>query len=558
MTPAVRYPSGPIVPHGIYRVLKGDVPVVRLRAYDDSVLFDLMGGPSLFDRTMPERVEIKDLKGLVPPWKPISQKGATQDGETFVTALYNKTEVDLTVVVRGRDPIWTRKVKRHLIDSIDAIKTSELSWFTQDMGRWWAPIRWMAAPADPEGGIQTNRQVLSLRLAAYDAFWRSYDCVTSFGLTYETALDAFADLSAWTIAYSGAGSGTLSASGGQVTSTLANGHTAVARRTGYTSTTDNQVITVDMGTLPQYFYADDAELDIWARMKNTGTAGSDGVRLRLGDDTITLSTFNSGIETVMRQVQYPLTIPPRAGERWTFIVGTPTDSRTYKLLRNGALAMAFKETGTGSQLGSTFRSAGFGLHSDDATVIPPGVRRWAAGDNTAKTQSGFVQLKNVGDQQMFERFTCVGPGTFSFGNGPGATDMVALGPLLENQIAQIRTDPGKRGVVDMSVVPVNPQDAAASQGALADFTSFLSGSLLGPVESVLQSIFGIFGGGSAPVLPQGNLYSLLKGRFSDAAAIPAKSPGNPAQPYSIAVKIEGGTADSLIIAAGTPLRRRPD
>jgi hypothetical protein len=57
------------------------------------------------------------------------------------------------------------------------------------------------------------------------------------------------------------------------------------------------------------------------------------------------------------------------------------------------------------------------------------------------------------------------------------------------------------------------------------------------------------------VAPQGNLYSLLNGRFSEP--IPPKSPGNPAEEYFIKVEIEGGNADSQIIASGIPLRRNP-
>jgi len=351
--PAVRYPAGPITPHGAYYVLDGRIPIVALRAYDNSIVFNLMGGPSLCDRTIPERVELKDLKGLVPPWKQIDQKGATQDGKTFVTSLYDPAEIEMTVMARGRDPQHTRKVVHDLVASIDAIQTSELSWFTQDMGRWWAPVRWQAAPVDPVDGIQTNRQKLSLRLRGYDAFWRSYDSVNSLG---------------------------------------------------------------------------------------------------------------------------------------------PADG------------------------------------------------------------SGFAQFVNVGDQPMWPRFTCFGPGTFSFGDGPNSPNMVQFGPLLAGQVAQIRTDPRKRGVVDLSATPITPQAQETFGQALLDFLSFLSFGLSTDLLGVVQAVFGILGTGQAP--PQGNLYSLLKGRFS--RPIPARSPGNPVQPYNIAVSMTGGDGvNSMILGAGTPLRRLP-
>jgi hypothetical protein len=55
------------------------IPQMSLLAYDGSIVFNLMGALSINDRyAYPERVEIVDIKGLVPPWRIIDQKGATQ------------------------------------------------------------------------------------------------------------------------------------------------------------------------------------------------------------------------------------------------------------------------------------------------------------------------------------------------------------------------------------------------------------------------------------------------------------------------------------------------
>jgi hypothetical protein len=356
----------------------------------------------------------------------------------------------------------------------------------------------------------------------------------------------------WTVAYSGPGTGTIHADGNQVSNTLSSNRTAVCRRVGYTSTTDNQVIEIDLGTLPQWFFDDTTYVDFWPRMLNTGTPGTDGVRVRLGADEVTLSSFVGGTETVLSQQN--LSIPPRSGGKWKCVAGDPkTGTRHFKLLRNGAEAFVFAEPGTTSQIGSTRRSAGFGLHTD-SVITPPGIRRWSAGDNSVTSQTGFVKMINAGDQDMWPRFTCFGPGTFSFGNGPSSPDFVQFGPLLPNQAAQIRTDPRKRGVLDLSTAPAVVSQAE-QEGVLeffGDILSFVGGAAL---VGIFQSLFGLLGGGPSPVPPQGNLYSLLQGRFSNP--VPAKSPGNPAVPYQIPVKITNGTADSLIIAAGTPLRRLP-
>lgn len=563
MTPSVRYPAGPVVPHAAYHILAGDIPMVALRSYDDSVVFHLMGGMAIPDRTMPESVQIMGLKGLVPPWKTIDQKGATQDGVSFVDALYDPVEVTANVRAHGRDPQYTRQVVRDLIASLDVKQQSELSWFTQELGRWWAPVRWFKTPPDPISNTRLNRQDLTLVMRADNGFWRSYDCTDIFRFVYQAtgATDTFttdypSDLgSGWTIGYSSGGSGIIYTQNGQVNSTLT-GKAAVARKVGYTSSNDEMVAEIALGTLPSWFFDINAFDEIWLRMANTGTPGQDGVRLRFGWGYVAVSAIVAGVETILRQ--QPLLIPPLPGDTFTLVAGFDGDPRRFKVLRNGTPVpfMDITETGTTSQLGSGFRSAGLGMYSQFGEA-PAGIRSWSSGVNTVSTQTGYVTLTNVGDQPMFYRLTCIGPGTFKFWNGPaaGANEFVTFGRINAGQIVQIRTDPRKRGVVDLTSTPTTPEQQAQFTGGLGDLLSFAPLGLLTDLLSVVQSIFGILGQGAPP--PQGNLYSLLKGRFSDAAAIPAKSPGKPAQPYQVKVEIDGGTADSAILAAGTPLRRWP-
>jgi hypothetical protein len=571
--PAKRYPPGPITPHGAYHLLAGDTPTVKLTAYDNSIVFSMMGGESIPDRTMPECVQIKGMKGLIPPWKQIDQKGATQDGKTFVTSLYDPTEIEIVAMARGRDPQHTRQVYRDLVASIDAIQTSQLSWFTQEMGYWWSDIRWQATPADPLEGIFTNRQAISLKLRGYDAFWRSYDFADQFGFIFQDAVDDFNVPVArglgsnWTITTQGnPGVGFIFVDGIEaIWSPDTSGSfypavtaTTICRRNGYTSTTDNQVVTTTFTTFAGSYWANNSYNDIWARMRNSGVPGSDGVRLRIGGGTLTLSYFKAGVETVLRQEL--LLIPPLPGDTWTLVAGSPIidplgqtviDSRAYTVLRNGSAQMTVEEMGASSQVGSAFRSAGFGVFAGQGLFnqsTPAGVGQWSAADNTTIAQSGFVTAINGGDQPMWERFTCYGPGTFNIGDGPNATEFVQFGPLLSNQVAQIRTDPRKYGVIDLSSKPPLQQDLNFWEQAVADYISFATG---GNVSAQLQQIESLFG--IQP--PQGSLYSLLSGRFS--VPVPAKSPGYPLQKYQIPVSISGGNAASAIVAAGTPLRRLP-
>ncbi len=164
--PAITYPVGPMVQHGIYHLLKGERPEVSLQSYNDTVCFYLMGGRSEIDRTRPESVQLVELKGLIPPWETIDQQGAKEDGVTYVDALYGPTRVSARVVVRGRDARRTKRTQRHLFESLDVKEKSELGWLTQDLGYWWAPVRWYEAPPD-----------------SYSAFWHmTLSCSSLFWL----------------------------------------------------------------------------------------------------------------------------------------------------------------------------------------------------------------------------------------------------------------------------------------------------------------------------------------------------------------------------------------
>lgn len=553
MTPTLRYPVGPITPHGQYHLLRDIIPQVALRAYDDSTVFHMMGALAIPERGAPERVLLQEVRGLVPPWQTIDQKGASQDGVTFVDALYDPIEVELTVEATGRNPDYLRRVVSDLIASIDAKKESELSWFTQRMGIWWAPVRWYKTPDSPLAAISTSRQKLTLRLRADDGFWRTYPDVAQLRHGSTTVLDDFLTdsnpgdpITGWTIAYAGGGSGYLYVDNGEVVSTLASGRRAVARNDGFTASGDNVSAGVNIGTLPQWNWPTNGYIDVWARMNNTGTPGTDGIRMRIGSTSVTVSSFVNGSETVIKQKDHEQF--GRANETITLVAGVGNDLRSYRVVRNGATMLSAKETGTTSLVNSSHRKAGFGQYVASGSVRPPAVRAFAAGDENTGAMSGWLTRYNIGDQPMWDTYTCFGPGTFLIGNGPGSTDMVSFGPLLANQVMQIRADPRKRGVVDLTAIPPSPQELAFWQEAMAALLSFFSFGPLPPLFVTIESLFGI-----RP--PQGNPYSLLHGRFS--VPIPAKSPGNPAQPYYIKAEIQGGNADSQIIASGTPLRRWP-
>ena len=151
---------------------------------------------------------------------------------------------------------------------------------------------------------------------------------------------------------------------------------------------------------------------------------------------------------------------------------------------------------------------------------------------------------------MPDKYTIFGPGTFSFANGPGSSEMIEFGPVLPNQVFWIDTDPQHPRVENLTSKAPTPQQLNQFQQALKDFLTFATGNNTPPLLAEIESRFGI-------LPPQGNPWTLLSGRWSKESAIPPKKAGRPPDPQFVKVTIEGGNADSRVLVAGTPLRRYP-
>lgn len=568
--PAIRYPAGEVTPHGWWHIVNGTRPTMRLRAYDGSIDFYLMGGlaPPFNDPTEPEAVALTELTGLIPPWQHIDQKGATEDGVTHIDALLDPIEVSMTVECIGRDNKHMRRVYRDLIASIDAIQKSELSFLDNDLGFWWAPVRWFkGAPTNKLANLQTCRQKIPLRLRADRGCWQSYPDVSSFGFIYDsmTATTFDEELTGWPqYRYEGAGGGGPVGTGDDIAwneqGTQAAG-VVLGPYAGFDTDTDNQVVSTVLGSLPEITFVGGAFNDVWARMNRNpdGSWAGDGVRGRVGMQGIFGWVELAGYKNFTKIWSWdrPLFIPPLFGEKFTLVAGVEGDPRMYRIQRNGIPVLSHKETGTDmTVIDEDHRGIGGGMAAGESLLFgqrrPASIRKISAGDNSTVSQSGFLACTNIGDQKCYYDYTLFGPGVFRIYDGPGTDEFVEFGPLLPNQVVYLRTDPRSHAtlVKDLTTVPPTPQELNVFQQALKSFESFAFANNVPPLMRVIESIFGI-----QP--PQGNLYRYLKGRFSDRAAIPPKSPGNPAKTYHVKVAIDDGNANSKIIASGTPLRRYP-
>lgn len=560
----IRVPEG-LTPAGEYHLRAGLLPQMHYHSYDGGVDFRLLGGfaPPWSDPRK-AAIVVESLKGLIPPWQMIDQKGATQHGVTPVGSLFDPIEVTAELRFVGNDPRERMALARLWIEANHQLKTGELAYLNHQTGRWWAPVHWYKTPPDKIMWAAQHSQKFTQVWRAPRALWQSFDSIDSMHINFNGDIDIFdyvtsSDLSeGWTVVDSGDGGAYIKATGSQALAVddsgdPTTGHDFVCRRVGVTTATDNQVVEIHLGPITTWPLPYNSYIDIWGRMANGGTAGDDGVRLRMSPgNNFRLSYFVSGVETVLREWTSALIPPPRSGGVYRLVCGYSAGARIFKVFVNGVPIQTVVESGTGSSIGSGYRSAGFGFHVGPTAGgynVPIGVFRWIVGDNASSSnQSDFLKLTNYGDQSMFLRYTFFGPGTFQVASAPGSSDFVQFGPLLDNQVMQVRTDRELRPVVNMTSVAPTPQQLNVWQKALSDFLTFAGGGDTSAWYEQVKSVFGI-------IPPQGHPYSLLSGSFS--APIPAKPVGKPPKPQYIAASILGGNADSMIIAAGTPLRRYP-
>lgn len=545
------YPAGPVTPQGRYHIRKGDLPMVSLMSPNGQVIFWLMGGQAVASADAPECVQIDrdgGLTGLIPPWESIEQQGATEDGSSFVDALYGPMDITAKVTAIGRDAKATRRVVRHLFESLDIKQTSELGWMTHEMGYWWAPVRWQMRPPDRYSGSPT-RQKWTLQLRANSAFWQSYPDIDQFEFEYIATTDTFdydrgpwRDLGEnWPQYYDGDGGGYCYADGSRAvwrddpedTFTTQSREVVNGPFKDFETTTDNQVVNMVIGASPEWSLPESGANDLWARMgrNEDGSWNGDGVRARITMGRVTLTAFVDFDPVWSRTVrgltlEYLLPIIPFIGDKWSLIAGYDGNARLFKILRNGGEVLTYREVGTQSRLGSDWRGIGFGMKAAGALITqatPATVRKISAGDNSSATQSGFLARHNAGDQPAYDEYTLYGPATkFAIANGPGSRQMVEFGPLGVGEIAHIRTDPRRKAVFDYTALTG------------AETASVLFGAS-----------------------PSDTMYRKLAGRFTSECAIPPKQAGMRVQTHYVACSITGGNADSKIMAQLTPLRRYP-
>lgn len=573
MTSVLRYPTNPVVPHGAYWFLNGKHPRIRLKSPDKSVVFDLMGGGAIADRiNTPECVVLNQApKGLIATWKFIDQQGANEDGVTNLNAVNDAAEITLPVRVFARDGAHLRQVVRALLDSLDKKKKSELSWFTQELGFWWADVRHLrpsAAGYDVSGQKRTTTMELHLRIDG--GSWRTFDHVDEFRLPFDSMKDTF-DVDyieeknlgpSWPLYFQGPGGGYPYAHRGAMrwrddpTRTFFTEPRVFVAGPyrDFSTATDNQVVSVVFGSWQEW----GASNDIWGRVGRTATGqwNGTGVRARVTGAWIEIAAFNNFHKSIIAAGFASNPFPPLPNERYRLECGGLDkdgnfNPRIFRVRKGGAVIFTAKDSKTASALGASLRGVATGGQAAGAFVTqgtPATIKEVSAGDLTSSAPTGSLVRINVGDQDMWDRYTITGPGTFEIGAGPGAKQTVKIGPLLPNQRVQLRSDAQERRIVDLTKEPPTANELLEYRKVLAELDSYAPIKNIGPTRAANASEFGV-------VPPQGNLHRIIDGWFTHP--VPPKSPGRAAEQHLVSVKITGGNADSRVIVAGTPKRKYP-
>lgn len=567
-----RFPANPVLPHGAYQFIKGKTPSVRLTSFDGTVIFDIMGGGSIADKYLSPECALLDEapKGVGGAWKAVVQQGANEDGETFLFAVNEAMETTLPLLLVGRDAAHVAQVRQALVSSVDKTKLARLRWWTQKLGYWWGDVR-HARPSVGGYDIGKRRSVkYDLHLKVDGGSWRTFDHVDEFRLPYDSMKDSF-DVDYvedknmgpnWPLYFSGPGGGypyTLRGAMRWRDDTTRTFFTeprafVAGPYRDFVTATDNQVISIVFDSLQEFWAAN----DIWGRVGKaaTGQWNGYGVRARISGLWVEIAAYNNFHKTIIAQGFASIPIPPGIGDRYRLECGGLDkdgnfNPRIFRVRRGGATIFTAKDKAGVSSLGAAFRGVGAGGQAAGALVTqgtPASIREVSAGDLTNAAPTGYLTRINVGDQDMWDRYTIYGPGTFEIASGPGAKQTVKIGPLLPNQVVQLRTDGTKRRIIDLTSVPPTAAELLEYKKALDELDSYAPIKNIGPTRQANASEFGV-------VPPQGNLHRIIDGWFTHP--IPPMSADGTVKEYRVACKITGGNPDSRIIAAGTPLRKLP-
>lgn len=180
----------PVTPtrYATNRLLTADESLLTWIGSDRSVHF-LSGGLEPHP-AIDEGVILKDIKGLMGPFKMLDQQSARQDGTDWKDAVWDPAEIDMTVTIFGQNPNGYRRAQKAWMDSWDPKQQGRLVWFSRLSGERWLPLRMLKEPSDQlkaSPGFQTV-QDFTWSARGDIPFWRAPDSTSTLVASNATTL----------------------------------------------------------------------------------------------------------------------------------------------------------------------------------------------------------------------------------------------------------------------------------------------------------------------------------------------------------------------------------
>lgn len=554
------YPSGTVSKWGTKQALRDQDTWISYIGVDGSIFY--LAGPLAPVAGAQNGLVAQKIMGLMPNADMLELRGARQDGATWTDAVYEVGDIMMKLEASGTSPQNIRNVIRQWISSWDPRRTGVLSVFTPDMGEWWANVRQAKNITDTLDKDYTWSGRLPLTWSAknYDAFWYSVDSVSQFDLNTQMRINLVGNPTGGTFAFTysigtflsppiliestpSAGGGTFTA-GTQwykVTAISANGETTASNEVFGSVSGSGEKITVSwnivVGATGYKLYRGSVSGGENILVTTTGASTFSYVDTNVGTSATPPVTNTASTDEHTDDLDWDCS----AADVQAALQGLPLiGAGGVTVTDTAGLAPFYLQWYLGGAVtGLTVTSSLTGGTDPDVeiTTTKPG-----------GSPSGFISLTNRGDLPSWPRYLCYGPGTFSFGNGPGSSSMISFGPLLPGQVILVTTLPRLRSVVDLTPNQLPPQPLSEFQQILQGLISFATNNNVPPLLQQFESFFGI-------LPPQGNLYSLLSGRFTNP--VPGTYYGVAPETQFIPASITGGNANSKIVAALTPMRRWP-
>lgn len=174
------YPPGPVTPLGSAMLLSGIHPTVAYIGWEGTV-FNIMGGLAP-QHDYQNGLILKEVSGLQSPFHFLDNEGARQEGITYLDSLRDPAIINMTLEAWGDSPNGLRKTVRAWTSAWRPDQMGVLSWFTQQLGEWYMPVRQAKELPDhyKQYPAMHRRQIITWTARGDNAYWQGVDSVSSF------------------------------------------------------------------------------------------------------------------------------------------------------------------------------------------------------------------------------------------------------------------------------------------------------------------------------------------------------------------------------------------